>query len=595
MIFGKHINRYYLKYSWILLIGLAALVLVDYFQLEVPELYRMVINGMNTGFVETETGVVPFDMDFLLDSICLPLVIIILVMVAGRFLWRICFFGSAIRVETDIRDRMFDRCKDLSHQYYQVNKVGNLMSLFTNDLEKDCFGSGILMLCDAAFLGALTVFKMWNMDWQLTLLALIPMALLLVGGAIVAKYMMMKWEERQAVFSELSDFSQESFSGIAVIKAFVKEAAELLAFRKLNKKNEKVNVQYTRMSTLLTIIVTLLVESVVCIILGYGGYLVYLGRFDAGQLVEYIGYFTAMVWPVMAVSQLIEMTSRGKASLNRIGELLDAKQDVVDREGVEEAEDIKGEIEFRHLTFRYPDGEFDVLKDVSFKIEAGENVGLVGKTGSGKTTIVDLILRTYNVPDGTIFIDGHDVNDVSIRSVRGAAAYVPQDNFLFSDTIENNIAFAYEGAGGEEESEAAEQAARLADVHDNIMEFKDRYSTVLGERGVTVSGGQKQRISIARALMKNAKILILDDSVSAVDTRTEQTIMSNLAAARAGMTTILIAHRISTVENMDKIIFIDDGEVVAVGRHEELYSSCPDYRRMVDLQKLEAEGGEGNA
>ena len=597
MIFGKHINRYYLKYSWILLIGLAALVLVDYFQLEVPELYRMVINGMNTGFVETEAGVVPFDMDFLLDSICLPLVIIILVMVAGRFLWRICFFGSAIKVETDIRDRMFDRCKDLSHQYYQVNKVGNLMSLFTNDLEtvQDCFGSGILMLCDAAFLGALTVFKMWNMDWQLTLLSLIPMALLLVGGAIVAKYMMMKWEERQAVFSELSDFSQESFSGIAVIKAFVKEAAELLAFRKLNKKNEKVNVQYTRMSTLLTIIVTLLVESVVCIILGYGGYLVYLGRFDAGQLVEYIGYFTAMVWPVMAVSQLIEMTSRGKASLNRIGELLDAKQDVVDREGVEEAEDIKGEIEFRHLTFRYPDGEFDVLKDVSFKIEAGENVGLVGKTGSGKTTIVDLILRTYNVPDGTIFIDGHDVNDVSIRSVRGAAAYVPQDNFLFSDTIENNIAFAYEGAGGEEESEAAEQAARLADVHDNIMEFKDRYSTVLGERGVTVSGGQKQRISIARALMKNAKILILDDSVSAVDTKTEQTIMSNLAAARAGLTTILIAHRISTVENMDKIIFIDDGRVVAVGRHEELYSSCPDYRRMVDLQKLEAEGGEGNA
>lgn len=597
MIFGKHINRYYLKYSWILLIGIAALVLVDYFQLEVPELYRMVINGMNTGFVETSSGTVPFDINFLLDEICLPLVIIILVMVTGRFLWRICFFGSAIKVETDLRNRMFDRCKDLSHQYYQVNKVGNMMSLFTNDLEtvQDCFGSGILMLCDAAFLGALTVFKMWNMDWQLTLLSLIPMALLLVGGAIVAKYMMMKWEERQAVFSDLSDFSQESFSGIAVIKAFVKEAAELLAFRKLNKKNEKVNVEYTRISTLLTIVVTLLVESVVCIILGYGGYLVYLGTFDAGQLVEYIGYFTAMVWPVMAVSQLIEMTSRGKASLNRISELLNAKQDVIDRAGVEEVNDIKGKIEFRHLTFRYPDGEFDVLKDVSFTIEAGENVGLVGKTGSGKTTIVDLILRTYNVPDGTIFIDGHDVNDISIRCVRGAAAYVPQDNFLFSDTIENNIAFAYDGAGGAEEEEAAEEAAKLAAVHDNIMGFKEKYATVLGERGVTVSGGQKQRISIARALMKNAKILILDDSVSAVDTKTEQAIMSNLAAARAGLTTILIAHRISTVENMDKIIFVDDGRIVAVGKHEELYASCPDYRKMVDLQKLEAEGGEHNA
>ncbi len=597
MIFGKHINRYYLKYSWILLIGIAALVLVDYFQLEVPELYRMVINGMNTGFVETSSGTVPFDINFLLDEICLPLVIIILVMVTGRFLWRICFFGSAIKVETDLRNRMFDRCKDLSHQYYQVNKVGNMMSLFTNDLEtvQDCFGSGILMLCDAAFLGALTVFKMWNMDWQLTLLSLIPMVLLLVGGAIVAKYMMMKWEERQAVFSDLSDFSQESFSGIAVIKAFVKEAAELLAFRKLNKKNEKVNVEYTRISTLLTIVVTLLVESVVCIILGYGGYLVYLGTFDAGQLVEYIGYFTAMVWPVMAVSQLIEMTSRGKASLNRISELLNAKQDVIDRAGVEEVNDIKGKIEFRHLTFRYPDGEFDVLKDVSFTIEAGENVGLVGKTGSGKTTIVDLILRTYNVPDGTIFIDGHDVNDISIRCVRGAAAYVPQDNFLFSDTIENNIAFAYDGAGGAEEEEAAEEAAKLAAVHDNIMGFKEKYATVLGERGVTVSGGQKQRISIARALMKNAKILILDDSVSAVDTKTEQAIMSNLAAARAGLTTILIAHRISTVENMDKIIFVDDGRIVAVGKHEELYASCPDYRKMVDLQKLEAEGGEHNA
>ncbi len=593
MIFGRHINRYYLKYAWILIIGIAALVFVDYFQLMIPELYRMVINGMNTGFVEVGGELVPFDTDFLLDKICLPLIIIILVMVVGRFLWRICFFGSGIKVETDIRNRMFDRSRFLSQEYYAVNKVGNLMSLYTNDLEtvQDCFGSGILMVCDALFLGGLTVFKMWQMDILLTLLSLIPMALLLVGGIIVGKYMMKKWEERQAAFSDLSDFSQESFSGIAVIKAFVKEFKELLAFKRLNKHNEEANVEYTKLSVLLNVTVTLLVESVVCIILGYGGYLVYKGDFDAGRLVEYIGYFTAIVWPVMAVSQLIEMASRGKASLSRIGELLDSKPTVVDREGVRDIEDVSGRIEFRNLTFRYPGGSYDALENVSFSIEAGENVGLVGKAGAGKTTVVDLILRTYNVPDGTVFIDESDVNELTISSVRRAAAYVPQDNFLFCDTIENNIAFGCDDG----DKAGVENAARLADVHDNITGFKDGYETVLGERGVTVSGGQKQRISIARALMKDAPILILDDSVSAVDTKTEKNILSSFKHTRAGRTTILIAHRISTVEDMDKIIFLEEGKVAAVGKHAELYETCPSYRKAVDLQKLEEEGGETNA
>ena len=305
---------------------------------------------------------------------------------------------------------------------------------------------------------------------------------------------------------------------------------------------------------------------------------------------EFIGYFNAVIWPIMAVSELIDMTSRGKASLQRIGELLDAKQMVTDREGVSELTNVRGDIEFRNLTFRYPDGEYDALKKVSFTIKAGENVGLVGKTGSGKTTLVDLILRTYNVPDGSVFIDGKDINDVSIRSVRAACAYVPQDNFLFSDTIENNIAF---GVPGYDHSQIA-NAARLADVDGNIKEFQLGYETVLGERGVTVSGGQKQRISIARALLKNAPILILDDSVSAVDTRTEETILSNLHETRAGKTTILIAHRISTIAKMDKILFIDDGKLAAVGTHDELYAASPEYRKMVDLQKLEEEGGAAN-
>ena len=593
MLFGKHINRYYLRYSGVLLLGLIALIAVDYAQLTIPNLYQMVINGMNDGVVTIDGELHVFDMDFLLDRICRPMIFIILALVAGRFLWRICFFGSAIRVETDLRNRMFDHSKNLSRQYYQVNKVGNLMSLYTNDLDtvQECFGMGILMLFDAVFLGGLAILKMFRMNPVLTLLTLIPVGCLLVVSIIVGKHMTKKWETRQEAFSALSDFSQESFSGIAVIKAFVKETTELLAFGKLNRKNEKANVEYTKISVLLRIFVTLFVESVICVILGYGGYLVHQDVFNAGQLVEFIGYFNSVIWPAMAVSELIEMSSRGKASLKRIAELLDAEQDVKDREGVKEVEALTGKIEFRNLTFRYPDGEYDALKNVSFTIEAGENVGLVGKTGSGKTTLVDLILRTYNVPDGTVFVDGHDVNDIPIRQVRQASAYVPQDNFLFSDTISNNIGFGLD----EIDAESVKEAARLADVHENIAEFKEGYETVLGERGVTVSGGQKQRISIARALLKDAPILILDDSVSAVDTKTEKVILENLRESRKGRTTILIAHRVSTIERMDKILFIDEGALLAVGTHDELYTTCPDYRRMVDLQKLEDEGGEENA
>ena len=592
MILGKHINRYYLKYAHMLILGLVALVAVDYLQLEIPKIYRMVINGMDYGVVMVDGKQMAFDLDFLLDYICMPMVGIILAMVFGRFLWRVCFFGSAIRLEADLRNRMFGHAKELSREYYQVNKVGDLMSLFTNDLDtvQECFGWGVMMLFDAVLLGVLAVWNMWKMDPMLTILSMIPMGFLLAAATVVGRQLMKKWDIRQEAFSRLSDFSQESFSGIAVIKAFVKEAKELMAFKKLNVENEDANMDHTKASVLMRVLVTMFVESVICVILGYGGYLVYQGKFNAGQMLEFLGYFNAVIWPIMAVSELIDMTSRGVASLKRIGELLDAPIHVKDRPGVKELKDMKGDITFKNLTFRYPDGEYDTLKNVSFTIRAGENVGLVGKTGSGKTTLVDLLLRTYNVPDGTVFVDGQDVNDVTIRSVREGCAYVPQDNFLFSDTIENNISFGAAAA----DRDAVVRAAELADVDSNIRQFQQGYETVLGERGVTVSGGQKQRISIARALMKDAPILILDDSVSAVDTKTETAILSNLRRTRAGKTTILIAHRISTIEKMDKILFLDDGCLVAAGTHEELYAGCPEYRKMVDLQKLEEEGGGQN-
>lgn len=587
MLFGKSINRYYLKYLHLFILGVLALVTVDYAQLEIPELYRYLINGINTGAVEMNGEVLPFDFNFVLDYICQPMMLIVLALVVGRFAWRICFFGAGIRLETNLRLRLFDHCKDLSQNYYQVNKVGNLMSLFTNDLDtvQEAFSWGAMMFADALFLGGLSIFKMVQVNKFLALFALIPMVFMLLISLIVSKYMMEKWDKRQAAFSSLSDFSQESFSGIAVIKAFVKEAKELWAFKKLNTENENANVDYTRFSTLLRISVTLFVESVICIILGYGGYLVWNQTLNVGQLMEFIGYFTSIVWPIMAISEIIDMTSRGRASLKRIDELLHAEKDVFDREGATAIADVKGKIEFRDLTFRHNLGEYDALKNVSFTINAGENVGIIGRTGAGKTTLVDLILRNYNVPAGTLFVDGRDVNDITIRSLRENVAYVPQDNFLFSDTIANNIAFASDTGDIEE----VKHAAKLAEVSDNIEEFTEKYQTVLGERGVTVSGGQKQRISIARALMKKAPILILDDSLSAVDTKTEKNLLQNLQQERGGKTTILIAHRISTIEQMDKIVYIDDGKIVAVGTHEELLNTCPSYEAMAELQRLEAE------
>ena len=593
MILGKQINRYYLRYAPMLILGLIALVGVDYLQLEIPALYRMVLQGMEDGFVKVDNVTYTFNMEFVLDYICMPMVRVILLIILGRFLWRICFFGSAVKLEEDMRNRMFAHAQELSREYYQVNKVGDLMSLFTNDLDtvQECFGWGVMMFFDAVMLGIMALSKMWVMNPILTLLSLIPMSCLLLSATIVGRSLARKWDARQEAYSRLSDFSQESFSGIAVIKAFVKEAKELWAFKKLNQENEVASMTHTKASVLFRVMVTLFVESVICIILGYGGYLVYKDVLDGPQLVEFIGYFNSVIWPIMAVSELIDMSSRGKASLARISELLDAEVMVKDRDGAKALPEVKGRIEFRNLTFRYPDGEFDALENVSFIIEPGQQIGLVGKTGSGKTTLVDLILRTYNVADGTLFIDDHDVNDVQIRSLREACAYVPQDNFLFSDTIENNIAFGVDS----HQLSSVQQAATLADVDSNIKEFSLGYGTVLGERGVTVSGGQKQRISIARALMKDAPILILDDSVSAVDTKTERTILDNLRSTRAGKTTILIAHRISTIESMDKVLFIDDGRLAAYGKHEDLYATCKEYRKMVDLQKLEEEGVSHNA
>lgn len=583
MLFGKHINQYYLRYFWAFVLGIAALIAVDYFQLLVPELLAKIIN-------ETSEGNLTFDF---LSGICTNILIIAFVMFLGRFTWRLTLFGGAVRIQSDLREKMFIYSEKLSQRYYKENKTGALMALFTNDLEtiEEAFGSGTIMMIDAFFLGGLAFYKMFRLNWMLALMALIPLAILAICGVFVGRVMSMKFEKRQKAYDELSDFSQENFSGIRVIKAFVKEVQEMRAFAKVNEFNRQANLEMARYATKIDVLIGLLTNSMVIIIYLIGGFLVFLTSketpgidFKVGNITEFIGYFDALIWPMMALAQIINLRSRAKTSLRRVSALLDEKIDIKDDQIVF-VEELKGKIQFDHLDFKYPDGDDTVLKDISFTIEAGESVGIIGKIGSGKSTLINILLRLYNIENNKVFVDDIDLMKLPIKKVRENIGYVPQDNFLFSDTIKNNIAFAEQNI----DNDKIEDAAEFADVKENIVAFKDGFNTVTGERGVTLSGGQKQRISISRAILKNPSILILDDSVSAVDLKTEEKILSNIGKHRQGKTTLLIASRVSTVQKLDKILVMNDGRVEAFGTHKELLKTSSTYKHMVELQRLENE------
>lgn len=581
MLFGKSVNRYYFKYWYFLLMGALALIAVDIAQLEIPNITGTIIDEISNKTLTHE---------FLTESI-LELVGIIAIMFFGRFFWRMNIFNCGHKIANDLRQRMFKKMEYLDQTYFNEYKTGAQMALYTNDLMtvRQCFSQSIMMLVDAVFLGVLAFAKMFMLNKVLAFVAAAPLLLLAIIGILVSKYMRSKWEARQKAYSDLSDFAQENFSGFSVVKAFVKETKELMAFNILNKKNQDKNLEHARLSVLVSIFVSLLISSIMIIIGGVGAYLVYMSKttgveyMTLGDLNRYISYFSSLVWPMMAISNLITISAQGKASLERIDTVLKRDSLVKDSENVIKDAVLEGQIEFKNLTFAYPGVDEPTLKNVSFKINKGESVGIIGRTGSGKTTIVDLLVRLYNVPKGSILIDGYDIMDLPIKQVRELISFVPQDNFLFSDTILNNIAFSKEQLTLED----ARVKAKIAGVDNDIMDFPLEYSTIMGERGVTLSGGQKQRISIARALAKDSKVLILDDSVSAVDTKTESTILGNLKKLHGEKTFIIIAHRVSTIQSLDKIILIDEGGIVNIGTHEELYDKEQMYRDIVDLQKLE--------
>lgn len=588
MLFDKHINKYYLKYIVYFIIGISALVFVDFFQLRIPEIIGSIINGLK------EKTLTQGDLKEFMKDIA----IIAIVLFSGRFLWRICLLGNGIRIETDLRNEMFKSMIKLSQKFFGENKTGSLMALYTNDLQilRQLFGNGILMLFDALALGVMTIIKMFRIDWRLTLVSFGTLILISTISFIVRKKIRNATKLNFEAYGRLTEFVQEDFSGISVIKAFVKEKLQIQRFKKYNQDNMDTTINQVKIRALLDMFLDGILWLVYLTLLGVGSYIIYkasgIGELNIGKLTEFLAYFDTLIWPIMAVGGLISMVGQGRASIDRIKLILDSEVEINDKLVDEltlnyiKENEFKGEIVYNNLSFSYPNNPNVVLKDVSFKINPGEFIGIMGQTGVGKTTIVDLLLRVYNIDEGCIFLDGCDIMHLPLKYVRSKIAYVPQDNFLYSDTIRNNIAFSEDG---EINTEKVIEVSKLSDIYRDVMEHTHGFDTVMGERGVTVSGGQKQRISIARALYKNAPILILDDSLSAVDTETEKTIINNLRELRRGMTTIIIAHRITTLQHLDRIMVVEDGTVTNMGSHEELLKVSDAYRKEVKLQELEKE------
>lgn len=589
MIFGKNLNKYYLKYWYLFVIGIIALFFVDYVgSVLPPKIIGSIIDELDNHTLTLE---------ILFSNYISKLILVLVIVFVGRFLWRIGFFGVAYLVRADLRHRLFKKSLTLSQTFYNNNKVGGLMSYYINDVDSvgESMSWASMMTCDCLFLIPMVLVQMFKTNWVIALICLLPLFIIACAGGIVEKFMEKKYKRRQDEFEFLSDYTQESISGIRVVKAFVKEAQELKGFMKKNKDNEDVNMDYLKLSVIFNVFIDFFIWSIYLIIIGVGSYFVFHPETNItiGELTMLIAYFDNLLWPMFAIGDIINMSSRGKASLKRIDFILDQVPDLIEAKEPLDISDFKGNISFNHLSFHFPDSQnVNALNDVTLDIKAGEFVGIIGRTGSSKTTLVNLLLRLYNVDKDEILLDGEDIMNYRIKDVRENIGYVPQDNFLYSSTIESNIAFSTSTP----DKEKVEREAMIAGVHNDIIAFPKGYETILGERGVSVSGGQKQRISIARALYKNPKVLILDDSLSAVDTKTESEILDFLKNERKGKTTILIAHRISSIKDADKILVLDKGGTVSgFDTHENLLKNNKIYQETYSLQRLDDEGGITNA
>lgn len=598
MVFNKRFTKHFAKVIPFVICGISLLVMVDIFQLKLPEIAGDIITtfkkGQGLNVVSGgagHIGAINSNIEIIKQEIFRLIKLLIIysgTILIGRVLWRVYIFGSSRAVDYGIRNDMFEHATKLSQNFYSEHKVGSLMSLFIVDVEaiRMVYGPGILQFVDGTFLLGLTLTKMFLINIKLTCLALIPTLFLFILLMYLRRSMHDKFKDKQKSFENMSDFVQETVSGMAVVKAYVREAFEVLRFNRVKEDYMKKDYDHGKVQKKFWVISFTIISATFASIIAYGSYLIVFGGLPLGKLIVFMSFFGTLNWPVRAIVELIQLINNGNASAKRIIDFLEAPIDIKDSKDVIKTKSaLNGDITFNNVSFNYPGDSNIVLNNLNFTIKKGESVGVLGKTGSGKTTIVELILRLYNVEKGKITIGGTDISKAPIKKVRDAIGYVPQDNFLFSDTIKNNVAFACDDVT---ENEII-QATKMSAVYDNITSFVGGFETKLGERGTTISGGQKQRISIARAIIKNPNILILDDAVSAVDVETEKEILANLNEFRKNKTTILIAHRISTIKDLDKIILLDNGNILAIGNHKELMEKSGTYREMVELQTAEDE------
>ena len=557
-------------------LGVGALLATDLLQLAIPRLVGGFTDALDRGALDLG-GVLRY------AGLIVGLAVGVGIF---RYFWRIYVFGTSWRIEREMREKLFRHLLGLSANYFNHHKTGDLMAHATNDLQavRMAVGPGVLMLADSLMMSAGTLAVMLlTIDWRLTLLGLAPLPLLALSSWGLGRAIHARFRRVQDIFSDLTDRVQENLSGIRVVKAFSRTAAEEQAFQRVNHRYLQANLHLHRVDAAFDPLIDFLTRLGFVIVLGYGGALVLDGVISLGDFVAFISYLGMLVWPMLAIGWVVNLLERGAASMERIDAIFAERPEITDAPQPAQVDRLAGRIEIRGLTFRYRPDLPPALQDLTVTVEPGRTLALIGRTGSGKTTLANLLVRVYDPPAGTVFIDGIDVRDIPLEVLRRDVGYVPQDHFLFSKTIAENIAFA----PGRWSREAVEAAARDAQVEEDIRRFPRGFETPVGERGVTLSGGQRQRISIARALLKDPPILILDDCLSAVDSQTESRILERLREIMARRTTILISHRVSTVQHADEILVLDGGRVVERGTHQELLARRGEYYRLYHRQRLE--------
>ena len=569
----QYLKRHKVQY----VLGILTLFIVDFANIFIPKLTGVITDGLTAHSLDWSG--VKFNL--------LCILLLGLLLAVGRFFWRFFLFGASRSIEMELRNDMFAHLEKMDVEYYNEHKTGDLMTRFTSDLNavRMSIGPAVIAVFDASVMTVMVIFQMmYYVSVKLTMITIIPMLFILFGEIYYGKMIRPLFTERQEAVSDLTDYVQESFSGIRVIKAFVREKSQRYRFLKENRNTMDKNLKIAKIQSIIIPLLDVLIGLSSLLTLIYGGYLALLGDITLGRFVAFNQYINMLVWPMLACGDSVNMFSQGAASIRRIQDIFESQPEIHDSEQTKAVDAISGEITFNHLTFIHRGHSEPTLSDITLHVPAGTTLAIIGRTGNGKSTLVNLLLHLYNTKPGMLFIDGKDINTIPLKTLRENIGYVPQDNFLFSDTLKSNISFGTDNM----DMEMITSATQAACIHENIVQFPDGYETIVGERGVTLSGGQKQRSSIARALMKNAPILILDDALSAVDTDTEEHILANLKKNRAGKTTILIAHRISTIQNADIIMVLENGTAAEIGNHASLMEKHGIYYDMFEKQQLEA-------